>query len=689
MFCERCNIDFPEGLRYCKWCGQSLGERQRVTSELYTCPACSSQVRKGWVFCKSCGSRLDTAPPKPKTSEIFCPRCGSKSATSSLNCVRCGEDLSQFEEPVATREQKTATPGGCWSCGEPLEPNSLYCKSCGSAVYAEPSDSDERKLLCPTCKSFSPVGSLDCRICGAPLEEPRNTDVPSDAVSPSRKPGPRGPSGELEKEPSTLPDLGEHLAQMRRARTQDDVQTTQVPIAEIDSGAHTFILSATEAASQQKQQPTVENTDELGSTTEPAPTGNQTPARASSDASSERAAADESDSSTTNLKKTRITSPVEGETTTAIERSEIDQATSRIVADTTASVPQADTSIAERPTVALGADEFQAQGPPPIRPVAPSRQAAAAPPAGTRPPTAVPRPRPVRPPQAQAQPRPSSKKGALAIVSGIVVALILGATGYLIWWFVAGKPRPQPAAPTPRVEAPVTTPAPPPAPSAPAPPVGMVKVAGGSYTIGREGGDPLESPAHEAQVTPFYIDRTEVTNAEYKKFIDATGHPAPIHWRGGSFAPGEDRLPVTGVTWQDATDYAEWAGKRLPTEVEWEAAARGNDGRLYPWGNEWRSGIANIGIKPGRIEEVGRFPDGASPSGAQDMIGNVWEWTADEITVYPGSRGTISTEPLVNYRVVRGGAFDGDKRHDASYRGYLDASKPYPKVGFRCVKDAK
>jgi formylglycine-generating enzyme required for sulfatase activity len=217
----------------------------------------------------------------------------------------------------------------------------------------------------------------------------------------------------------------------------------------------------------------------------------------------------------------------------------------------------------------------------------------------------------------------------------------------------------------------------------------MLRVAGGTVAIGRDGGDPLEQPAHTAQVAPFYIDRTEVTNAEYKKFIDATGHPAPVQWTGGQYPAGEDRLPIVGVTWQDASDYAEWAGKRLPNEEEWEAAARGTDARIYPWGNQWKLGAANIGLKPGRIEEVGKYPDGASPSGAMDMIGNVWEWTADEASVYAGSKAKLVTKPMVTYRVIRGGAYDGDNRHDASYRGYLDASKPYPRVGFRCAKDAK
>jgi formylglycine-generating enzyme required for sulfatase activity len=271
---------------------------------------------------------------------------------------------------------------------------------------------------------------------------------------------------------------------------------------------------------------------------------------------------------------------------------------------------------------------------------------------------------------------------------GVGTAVIIFAA-VAVWWYVSGGNRSKQPAPPPKVEAPPGEPSKPPPPAEPSAPAGMLRVAGGTVAIGRDGGDPLEQPAHTAQVAPFYIDRTEVTNAEYKKFIDATGHPAPVQWTGGQYPAGEDRLPIVGVTWQDASDYAEWAGKRLPNEEEWEAAARGTDARIYPWGNQWKLGAANIGLKPGRIEEVGKYPDGASPSGAMDMIGNVWEWTADEASVYAGSKAKLVTKPMVTYRVIRGGAYDGDNRHDASYRGYLDASKPYPRVGFRCAKDAK
>jgi formylglycine-generating enzyme required for sulfatase activity len=155
----------------------------------------------------------------------------------------------------------------------------------------------------------------------------------------------------------------------------------------------------------------------------------------------------------------------------------------------------------------------------------------------------------------------------------------------------------------------------------------MVLVPAGNYIIGRNDGDELERPQYSVELKPFYIDRTEVTNADYKKFVDQTGHAAPLGWTDGNYPAGRDLWPVVNVSWQDAVDYATWSGKRLPTEEEWEAAARGSEGRVYPWGDRWNRNLANIDSKS--ISDVGQHADGASPFGALDMIGNVWEWTAD------------------------------------------------------------
>jgi formylglycine-generating enzyme required for sulfatase activity len=292
----------------------------------------------------------------------------------------------------------------------------------------------------------------------------------------------------------------------------------------------------------------------------------------------------------------------------------------------------------------------------------------------------------VSPPATAAHPVQKTKSNT-ALISIIVGLIVIGSAGYLAYWFVAGGARPTNR--QPEVIAPPPPAVPPPVVEAPkplTPPEGMVLVAAGKYTVGRDEGDKLERPAHVVDLKPFFIDRTEVTNAQYKKFVDATGHAPPSGWIDGSYPPEQAEWPVTGVTWQDAVDYAQWAGKRLPTEAEWEAAARGVDGRLYPWGTDWKPGLANIGSRG--ITPVGQFQGGASPVGTLDMIGNVWEWTSDEFQPYPGSVAPMpkSIDPALTYRVIRGGAYDGNKSHNACYRGFIDAAKGYEKTGFRCVK---
>jgi formylglycine-generating enzyme required for sulfatase activity len=310
-----------------------------------------------------------------------------------------------------------------------------------------------------------------------------------------------------------------------------------------------------------------------------------------------------------------------------------------------------------------------------------------------------------------ASPAPEKKRSSAVPISiAALVVLALAATA--AWYFLSGSRGPAPQAQEPPVAEgqPAAPPAPPVVPQPPAdkPPVpaapeGMALVAGGAYIIGRDDGDPLERPRRTVTLRNFFIDRTEVTNADYKKFVDATGHKPPPNWGNGSYPEGKDNYPVTSVTWDDAAEYAAWAGKRLPTEAEWEAAARGTEGRIYPWGNQWQADFSNIGLSPKNlkasqyaddIKPVGEFPQGASAAGALDLIGNVWEWTADEFALYEGGIKKIpddiasSIKPGKVYRVIRGGAFDGSKIHDATYRGLLDASQPYPKVGFRCAKDA-
>ncbi|HLM55399.1 MAG TPA: SUMF1/EgtB/PvdO family nonheme iron enzyme, partial [Pyrinomonadaceae bacterium] len=221
-----------------------------------------------------------------------------------------------------------------------------------------------------------------------------------------------------------------------------------------------------------------------------------------------------------------------------------------------------------------------------------------------------------------------------------VTAVALGYGGWVLFGTHAreepgrvGDVRQSPAAP-PTPEATPAAPQQPPATAATAP-AGELPVPGGEVTLGGEGtGFPLK----RAIVKPFLVAETETTNEQYREFLKETGHAAPSHWREGEFPPGAALEPVTGVTWQDAADYCQWlstklgATVRLPTEAEWELAARGPENLKYPWGNEWDQHAAASEETGGRVRAVKSYPAGRSPVGAYDMAGNVWEWVEDEAT---------------------------------------------------------
>jgi serine/threonine-protein kinase len=223
----------------------------------------------------------------------------------------------------------------------------------------------------------------------------------------------------------------------------------------------------------------------------------------------------------------------------------------------------------------------------------------------------------------------------------------------------------------------------------PTPPAGMVYAPGGEFTMGRnDSPDVSERPEHTSMVGPFFIDKYEVTRDEYSNYVRATQGRQPRNGGVGINYPGTARQPVTGVTWEEAKGFCEANGKRLPTEEEWEFAARGTDGRRYPWGNEWQSGMANANGARVGIATVGSY-EGASPYGALDMAGNVWEWTASEMQAYAGGNLPLDLPPG-NLKVIRGGSFESDKDYaTATYRsGWPAKGAPtYDQTGFRCVKD--
>lgn len=215
-------------------------------------------------------------------------------------------------------------------------------------------------------------------------------------------------------------------------------------------------------------------------------------------------------------------------------------------------------------------------------------------------------------------------------------------------------------------------------------PEGMVQVPGGVFRRGTEDGDSFEAPAHEVTIASFFMDRTEVTNAQYAEFLKATNHRSPPDWKGGKYASGTEKFPVVNVSWQDANDYAAWAGKRLPTEAEWEFAARAKDGRRYPWGANWDATKANTSENNlNHPVAVGSYASAATPLGLLDMAGNVWEWTAADVTSYKDS--SIALAPG---KVIRGGAFYAPKeRATTTFRGFAPPDKQAAGIGFRCVKD--
>ncbi len=228
-------------------------------------------------------------------------------------------------------------------------------------------------------------------------------------------------------------------------------------------------------------------------------------------------------------------------------------------------------------------------------------------------------------------------------------------------------------------------------PAAMVQPAGMVQVPPGGFTMGGSDEED-ERPAHRVYLSAFAIDRDEVTRGDYQKCAAAGRCAAPA-----DYGKGSDDIAVTGVSWRDADSYCRFAKKRLPTEAEWEKAARGSDGRIYPWGNEPSCAQANFGnfqgegrcpSNPGRPVRVGSFP-GASPYGARDLAGNVWEWVGDryDARYYRHSPSRNPKGPAAGERrVVRGGAccsMFGLPR--AANRLAFPESYRDVDIGFRCA----
>jgi len=192
-----------------------------------------------------------------------------------------------------------------------------------------------------------------------------------------------------------------------------------------------------------------------------------------------------------------------------------------------------------------------------------------------------------------------------------------------------------------------------------------------------------QKPAHTVEVALLLVDRFEVTQVQYQRFVDTTGHRAPTGWTGGHYAPGKALRPISGVSWSDARAYAQWAGKRLPTEAEWEWIARGSEGRLYPWGDQESSERANTresGL--GETASVGSYPGDITPDGVLDLGGNVREWTADRYGPYRDPHAPPSSGSDM---AVRGGSFES-YQDTALARSRVAAEELLADLGLRCVR---
>jgi serine/threonine-protein kinase len=291
--------------------------------------------------------------------------------------------------------------------------------------------------------------------------------------------------------------------------------------------------------------------------------------------------------------------------------------------------------------------------------------------------------------QAQSFPRVDvslvpQKKSSLPLIMGLLVVLLIG--GGVGGYFILRSK---------------VVPAPPVKPTGPNVPdvvnkPNLVDIPGGAFQMGRNDSLPTEEPAHELTIKPFSMDKNEVTNAEYTRFVREANYAPPQQWGSVTAPVGQELLPVSNVSYDDAVAFAEWRSKRdgvtyrLPTEEEWEYAARNGDKEnLYPWGNAWAPGRAatqEAGV--GKEQPVGTYPQGGNRWGVQDLIGNVWEWTSSKASLYPGSPLKLP-DVQKGWIVARGGGYSSSAdKVSATKRDWFAPNYKNAVLGFRLVKSA-
>ena len=271
----------------------------------------------------------------------------------------------------------------------------------------------------------------------------------------------------------------------------------------------------------------------------------------------------------------------------------------------------------------------------------------------------------------------------LLLIGAAVMLLVLagiGTTAYLMFRSASRIVEPSPT-PTP-VDGPKVK-------------ADLLPIDGGTFFMGRKSGLPQETPVHAVTVQQFLMDRTEVSNTEYFDFVKETNHAPPAHWAGNKPPFGQELWPVVNVSFADATAFAAWRSKRdgvnyrLPTEEEWEYAARnGERSDLYPWGKDWKENFAVL--KDATPAPVGSRPEGRNKWGVLDLIGNVWEWTSSKASAYPGNSAVVP-DSIRDWVTIRGGCYVSDPlKADAPVssclREFVPPSTRTTLLGFRLVR---
>jgi len=617
------------------------------------CAKCNLHYPEHLNFCRRCGNPLIDSTDESVVEALCCTRCGGRFIHGENFCQQCGYRLSQ-------RSQETVV-GGCYGCGTSWRSGWLYCRTCGldrdQALMGSVSTSaggvssgspavkleveEIERVPCPSCGETIKPYSRFCEVCGgsiSPFSRPMSAAFQADLTGMPSVPG----EGVSELEPVAHEAEPNGLIHgTRKAAILPDISTSidDGEILELEPEP-VFAVEAAPALELRSSRVKSENRSlrsESGSRSGYGDTPRVTPRVRS--------------------RITESTSPAEDRTPRQVTGSARKIRVSAVTTEGSGSKPD--------PSATDGLNKVKV--------------------------------------------RTNAAWQAFGIVTVVVIILVLLAS----WWMMRGTGLETTKPFNDRMGVGTGSPASAVGMSAEQTaqvatkqygdtglavtvPEGMVLVRGGIFRMGREGGAEVERPVHEVRVAPFFIDRTEVTNEQYLRYVRATGVSPPRHWSGAMYPTGRSQFPVVNVSWYDAKAFAEWAGKRLPSEAEWEFAARGLDGRFYPWGNDWNSLNSNSGqsaetSRDSGLVRVGSFPGGLSPFGVADMTGNVWEWTSDKLTSYAArATGDTGARQMEEGRVIRGGAYDTSPEHSTTtFRGVVPEANGYDKTGFRCVRSVQ